>query len=167
MCKRKIQAAVLDLCLRENRSPTFLNGKTLMNDETKIIAILEKMEFRKNYDEIWARRDFALSQIFVWMTILSSFLSTALASINELPLIASGFIASIPALSILIEKNFSFSTRAKWHWEMVVHVDQLIQQLRFEGTSVEEISKRFSALRIEMEDKFPAMRLLNEKDFTQ
>lgn len=136
-----------------------------MNVEAEMIAILEKMESRKYYDEKWARRDFALSQVFVWMTILSSFLSTALASINELPLIASGFIASIPALSILVERNFSFSTRAKWHWEMVVRVDQLIHQLRFEGNSVEEVSKRFSALRIEMEEKFPATLILNEKDF--
>lgn len=129
-----------------------------MDEEQKRAALVEKIETRKSYDDKWAGRDFTLAQAFLWLAILSSFCTAILAAADAVPKLLLGFLAAIPGMAILVDRNFSFARRARWHWEMVAKLDQLINKLQFEGAKVEDVAKQLGVLRIEMEEKFPDMK---------
>ena len=128
-----------------------------MDEDQKREALLEKIETRKSHNEKWAGYDFTLAQTFLWLAILSSFSTAILAAAEAVSKLLLGFFAAIPGLAIVVEKNFSFARRARWHWEMVAKLDQLSNQLRFEGAKVEDVSRQLGVLGVAMEDKFPAI----------
>lgn len=129
-----------------------------MDEDQKREALLEKIETRKSHSEKWAGYDFTLAQTFLWLAILSSFSTAILAAAEAVSKLLLGFFAAIPGLAIVVEKNFSFARRARWHWEMVAKLDQLSNQLRFEGVKVEDVSRQLGVLGVEMEDKFPGIK---------
>lgn len=128
-----------------------------MDEDQSRAALIDKIETRKSHSEKWAGYDFTLAQTFLWLAILSSFSTAILAAAVEVPKLVLGFLAAIPGLAILVEQNFSFARRARWHWEMVAKLDQLSNQLRFEGAKVEDVSRQLGVLGVAMEDKFPAI----------
>lgn len=128
-----------------------------MDEEQKRTALLSKIQTRQTYDDKWARVDFMLAQLFVWLAILSSFLTAILAVADVVPKLVLAMLAAIPGAVILVDKSFSFARRARWHWDMVAKLDQFSNQLQFEDAKVEEVSKRLGEFRFEMEAKFPAM----------
>lgn len=129
-----------------------------MDEEKKRAELVAKIETRKSYDDKWASYDFTLAQTFLWLAILSSFFTAILVAADAVPKLLLGFLAAIPGMAILVDKNFSFARRARWHWEMVAKLDQLINQLQFQGAKVEDVANQLGVLRVEMEDKFPDMR---------
>jgi Flp pilus assembly protein TadB len=129
-----------------------------MDEEQKRAALAEKIETRKSYDDKWAGRDFTLAQAFLWLAILSSFCTAILAVAGTVPQLLLGFLAAIPGMAILVDKNFSFARRARWHRKMVARLDQLVNQLQFEGAKVEDVAKQLGVLLIEMEEEFPDMK---------
>lgn len=130
-----------------------------MDNEHKRAALVAKIETRMSHDDKWASRDFTLAQTFLWLAILSSFFTAILAAADAVPDLILGFLAAIPGTAILVDKNFSFAQRARWHWEMVARLDQLMNQLQFQGASVEDVANQLGMLRVEMEERFPEMRL--------
>ena len=128
-----------------------------MDEEQKRAALLGKIHTRKAHDDKWARTDFILAQLFVWLAILSSFLTAILAVADVVPKLVLALLAAIPGAVILVDKSFSFARRARWHWDMVAKLDQFSNQLQFEEARVEDVSKQLGEFRFDMEAKFPAM----------
>lgn len=129
-----------------------------MDEEQKRNALIAQMSTRMAYDDKWAGRDFTLAQTFLWLAILASFFTAILAAADAVPKLLLGFLAAIPGAAILVDKNFSFARRARWHWEMVAKLEQLINRLQFEGAQTEAVSKQLGEFRVEMEGKFPDMK---------
>lgn len=130
-----------------------------MDDIERRAALLEKLAARHEHDTRWAARDFMTAQIFLWTAVISSFATAILAAAADpaLPKLLVPTLAAIPGAVIVIDKSFSFSRRAGWHWEMAAKVDQLLNRIQFENAKVEDISKDLSELRMAMEQKFPTM----------
>lgn len=129
-----------------------------MDEEQKRTTLIQKIESRRAYDDKWASRDFTLAQTVLWMAILCSFFTAILAAGDAVPKLLLGFLTAIPGTAILIDKNFSFARRARWHWDMVAKLDQFANQLQFEGAKVEEVSKQLGEFRVQMEANFPDMK---------
>ncbi len=130
-----------------------------MDDTERRTALIEKLAARHEHDNRWAARDFMTAQLFLWTAVISSFATAILAAGADpsMPKLLVPTLAAIPGAVIVIDKSFSFSRRASWHWEMAVKIDQLLNRAQFEGAKVEDISKDLGELRIAMEQKFPTM----------
>jgi hypothetical protein len=65
--------------------------------------------------------------------------------------------AAIPGTVIVIERSFSFARRADWHHIMRAQLLQLENSAKYEGASMESVSKAFAELFLEMERKYPGV----------
>lgn len=130
-----------------------------MSDTDKRAALVQKISTRIRADEKWARIDFVFAQAFVWLAILASFFSAILAAGDAVPKLVLAFLAAVPGTVIVVEKSFSFAQRARWHWEMMVGLDQLVNALEYENAPIEQVSKQLSEFRRKMETKFPGMSM--------
>jgi hypothetical protein len=117
-------------------------------------SLLKEMTQLKNRDERWGGRNFIIAQIQGWITIVASF-GSAIAAAAKAPSIAVAIIAAVPGTVILIDRNFGFMRRAQWHWLEAAKLLQLEHALNYQGAKVDEISKRYTSLRADMEEKFP------------
>ena len=128
-----------------------------MDEEQKMTTLLSKIHTRLAYDAKWARTDFIIAQVFIWLAILSSFSTAILTVADVVPKLVLALLAAIPGAVILVDKSFSFARRARWHYDMVAKLDQFSNQLQFEGARVEDVSKQLGQFRVDMEARFPAM----------
>ena len=128
-----------------------------MDEQKQRDDLIAKITERLGYDKKWGERDFIFAQIFVWLAILASFFTAILAAADAAPNLVLAFLAAIPGTVIIIEKSFSFGRRTRWHWEMVAGLDELLNQLKYEGAKADEISKKLSSFRKEMEAGYPGM----------
>ncbi|MBI4189613.1 MAG: hypothetical protein HY525_03640 [Betaproteobacteria bacterium] len=135
-----------------------------MTDEEKRAALSAKIAARIQEDEKWGRLDFMWAQVFTWLAILASFFSAILAAAEAMPKLALAFLAAVPGTVIVIEKSFSFARRARWHWEMMAGLDQLLNALSYEGATIQEISKKLGEFRRDMETRFPGFSVEGVSD---
>ncbi len=129
----------------------------MSDDKESRDQLASKISRRLVQDDRWARLDFSLAQLFLWLAILASFVSAALAAADTIPKLWLALLAAIPGTVIVVDKSFSFAKRARWHWEMSSRLERLLLKLQFEGKSVAEVAAEYGDLRVEMEDKFPGM----------
>ena len=125
--------------------------------EKKVTELAHKISTRLTKEAIWARRNFYIAQLFVWLAIISSFGTAIASATNKVPSIIIALLAAIPGTIILIDKNFSFARRAQWHYVMRAKLEQLENSLRFESATPEATSKAYSSITIEMEQTYPGM----------
>lgn len=129
-----------------------------MDEDRKRTLLIDKIRARQKLDNKWGKFDFILAQLFVWLAILASFLTAILTAADQVQeKLVLALLTAIPGTVIVIEKSFSFARRARWHWEMIARLEQFSNQLEFECSKVEEVSKRLGEFRFDMEKKFPDM----------
>jgi len=129
-----------------------------MDHEEKRMALLQKIKKRQSRDAAWGRWDFIIAQCFLWVAIAASFgTAIVLAVADKMPTLSTAIFAAVPGVVIVIERTFSFSRRSRWHRELFLRLDELVNDLEFRDASVEEVAKRLSTLRIKMQESFPGM----------
>ena len=107
----------------------------------KAMELIATISARRQKDERWAKRNFLLSQLFVWSAILASFGSAILSATGSVNRIVVAIFAAIPGTVIVIERSFSFSRRANWHHIMRARLLQLENSVKYEGACIESVSK--------------------------
>jgi|SRR2546430_15891576 len=125
--------------------------------DEKAMELIATISARRQKDERWAKRNFFLSQVFLWSAILASFGSAILSATGSVNRIVVAIFAAIPGTVIVIERSFSFSRRANWHHIMRARLLQLENSVKYEGASIESVSQAFAALFLEMEQKYPGV----------
>jgi hypothetical protein len=130
-----------------------------MSDDPKRDRLVNVISKRRTQENHWAKVDFLLAHLFVWLAILGSFLTAILAAADVFNKFVLALFAAIPGTAIVVERSFSFAGRASWHWEMVAKLDQFVNELQFEDAKVEAVSKSLGEFRLEMETKYPAMNV--------
>jgi hypothetical protein len=136
------------------------------NDEQLRTELLSRIAARREIDERWRRLNFFWGQVSIWAAIVSSFGTAIAAATNQLPHVLIAIFAAIPGGVILIERSVGLNHRAKWFSVMVAKAERLEYALRFEGASVESISRDFSEMRVETEKSSPLTTTDGESDGT-
>ena len=116
--------------------------------------LLGRLERLIAHHEEWGPKDFAYTQIILWVSILSSFTATILAA-TEAPSVLVAVIAGLPALTITIDKVFRYRERAIWHDRYAIELNNLRDELQISGMSADDIVKRLAALRKSMDEQWP------------
>jgi hypothetical protein len=118
--------------------------------------LLERIRKRVRFDKRNERVNFVFYQLFVGLTIAASFSSAIVAAYGSATRLTVALLASFPGLGILLDRNFQFSHRWRWHNAMGTELTRLEQKLVFEKADVSVVSEEFSKLLIEMEHIYPA-----------
>jgi hypothetical protein len=135
-----------------------LDSKCYVSDESdesqEREQLLNEIVTRMKRDRFFGRVTFNAAQLQGWLTVVASFGSAIAAAAGARGLVVA-VAAAIPGTVILIDRNFGFARRAQWHWSSQGKLRELEHALKFQGAKVADISKKYTALRIEMDEKFP------------
>jgi hypothetical protein len=123
--------------------------------EPRAQELAEKIAARRRFDERWGAFNFGVAQILLWIAVLGSFGVGIASATSTISPILIGVLAAIPGAVIVIDSTFSFARRSNWHHMMRARLDLLENSLRYEGASVESVSKALGELSIEMETRYP------------
>ena len=113
--------------------------------------ISKKIKHRRRFEVM----DFRLAHLFLWVSILASFISTiAVASgVKEENKILIAVIAGIPGLVILIDKTFDFKRRSVWGAMFRIELEDLKDKFAFKkgdpylvAKKLREIERKFELL---------------------
>ena len=125
--------------------------------EPRAQELADKIATRRRSDVRWGGFNFCIAQAFLWIAILGSFGAAIAAATNTVSPIIISVCAAIPGTVIVIDRSFSFARRSSWHHMMRARLDQLENSLRYEGASVESVSKALGDLFMEMEARYPGV----------
>jgi hypothetical protein len=124
------------------------------DESQKREELLREITTRIKQNHFWGAAGYNVSQLQGWLTVVASF-GSAIAAAAKAPSIIVAIAAAIPGTVILMDRNFGFARRAQWHWSSANKLLELVHALKYQGGKVCEISKKYTALRQEMEEKFP------------
>ncbi len=117
--------------------------------------LLKEIEARIALDNRYAWRHLRIATALIWIAVLASFGSVIVIAIGTVPSLITGVLAGIPGFVILLERNFLFDSRWRWHNAVETELKGLVNALKFENGKTEEVSKQYSKIMIEMEGKYP------------
>jgi hypothetical protein len=125
---------------------------TTLNLKDDLLRLIQK---RRKFDQFWAVTNFIFSIVVATATVLASFLSAIIAAADIAPPITVAILAAIPGTVIVIEGNFLFTKRWRWHNAMENRYRAFENQLLFEGADIAIVSKELSIFLASMEEKYP------------
>lgn len=131
-----------------------------MEDSKIAKEIAEEIVKRNRY----SRFDFILNHILVLLVVVSSSFA-GFAQIFEYTnanIIAA--IASIPAFVLLIQKTFKWEQRAEWHWDYRRRLIAISREMRDQGLSPEDASKKINNLEEQLSGSFPGLNHAASKE---
>lgn len=106
------------------------------------LELKKLIKHRTKYESV----DFKLSHSFVWLSILTSFLSSILVAANveilktcKIPL---AILAGLPGLCVIIEKTFDFANRSFWGTMYKIDLQELQDAIEFGKIDKYEASKK-------------------------
>ena len=120
--------------------------------EMELLSEIEKkIKHRRRFELM----DFRLAHIFLWVSILASFISTIVIASGESYVheILFSVIAGIPAIVILIDKNFDFKRRSVWGAKFRIELEDLKDDLVFNKVDAYTAAKKLR----EIERKFESL----------
>jgi hypothetical protein len=101
-----------------------------------------------------ARLLFGVVEFLYWAAVLSSSLA-ALTAATGLRKEIVAVLAAIPAFVLLVEKQFRYRERADWRFQYKRRLVGLLRELRDQGATPADVSKRVTLLEEEMDRTYP------------
>jgi len=132
-----------------------------MEEKPPIIEEIEKeMSARYKY----SRFDFILNHFLLFVVVAaSSYPAFAQIFGNGQSNLTAG-IASIPAFVLLFQRTFRWEQRGEWHWDYRRRLRAILRQVRDQGMSSEEASRKLNELEEELAGSFPGVNYPASKE---
>ena len=125
--------------------------------------LVKYLEKEINQHQSACRFKNVLAQLLFLIIILFSALALINTGTNWFNIKELSIIAAMPGIILIFSNTFKFEARSKWNKLKQRKLEGLINKLKFENASVEEISKE---MREELE-KLDEMRIQLEKPITK
>lgn len=124
-----------------------------MDDSDISLEIKNEIKIRK----VYSRFDYILNHILVFITVISSAFAgfSQIFGYNNSAVIAS--IAAIPAFILLLQKTFKWEQRSDWHWDYRRRLISIHREMRDQGLSPAEASKKINKLEEQLSGSFPGL----------
>ncbi|MCK6263834.1 hypothetical protein KP803_11190 [Vibrio sp. ZSDE26] len=124
-----------------------------MDDSKILLEIKSEIKNRRNY----SRFDFILNHVLVLITVIASSFAgfSQVFGYDNSPVIAA--VASIPAFIILLQKTFKWEQRSEWHWDYRRRLISIHREMRDQGLSPSEASKKVNKLEEQLAGSFPGL----------
>ena len=121
-------------------------------EESEISKEIEA-EIRNRF--YYSRFDFVLNHLLLLLVVAASAFPgfAQVLGLNEPKLVA--LIAAIPAFVLLLQRTFKWEQRAEWHWDYRRRLRAIQREMRDQGLTAEEASKKLNKLEEELAGSFP------------
>jgi hypothetical protein len=106
----------------------------------------------------YSRFDFTLDHLLVFTSVIASAFPAfaQVVGIGDGRLVA--VIAAIPAFVLLLQKTFKWQQRGEWHWDYRRKVLAIKRELRDQGLTPQDASKRLNELEAGLAGTFPGLQ---------
>ena len=90
--------------------------------------------------------------VFLAISVVASAAATISVAAGGLTKEINAILAAIPGIVLLITSTFRFESRSDWWWKKYEVLESLYRELKFEGATEEQVSKKVSAFAKEFGD---------------
>ncbi|GIU48260.1 hypothetical protein [Shewanella sp. KT0246] len=107
--------------------------------------------------KVYSRFDYILNNILVFITVIASSFAgfSQVFEYKNSAVIAA--IASIPAFILLLQKTFKWEQRSEWHWDYRRRLISIHREMRDQGLSPSDASKKINKLEEQLAGSFPSL----------
>ncbi|WP_240221822.1 hypothetical protein [Rheinheimera hassiensis] len=132
-----------------------------MDEKSAVVAEIER-EVKARYR--YSKFDFVLNHLLLLLVVVASSYP-AFAQIfgdNQPKLTAA--IAAIPAFVLLFQRTFKWEQRGEWHWDYRRRLIAILREVRDQGLSDSDASKKLNLLEEELAGSFPGVNYPASKE---
>jgi hypothetical protein len=112
-------------------------------------TLLKDLEAKNTRERKWGWMNYGLAYTTAIVTLLGSIGGSLLAVLSANQAL-NAIIAAIPAVALSVNQIFHFERRAFFHWKKHWKCQSLIWELKYQKKSVEETSKNFTRMDLDM-----------------
>jgi hypothetical protein len=123
--------------------------------------LLEELRARMAFDLRCSRREYRRAGVFALCATIGSFAASLTAITGAVPPWIVALVAAIPGTAILLDRSLAPFERARWHVAVETRLQALARALTYEDADPMQISREYSRIMIEMEDRYPPVIVAN------
>lgn len=132
-----------------------------MNDKPPIVEEIEK-EISNRYR--YSRFDFIFNHILLLVVVVASSYPAFAQIFGGGQDKITAAVAAIPAFILLFQRTFKWEQRGEWHWDYRRRLLAISREIRDQGLSPEEASKKLNRLEQELAGSFPGVNYPASKE---
>lgn len=119
-------------------------------------SLLNLLEMRRKAHIRHARNNYRASFMLYLAAIGASFIATLSVAATLFQREILAIITAIPAGVILLNSVMKLEEKSRWYYKYHHELNKLYHQLKFEGKTIEEVSKATTDLGSTMQEEYPA-----------
>lgn len=132
-----------------------------MEEKSAVVAEIEReITVRKCYSKF----DFILNHILLFLVVIASSYPAFAQIFGDGQTKLSAGIAAIPAFVLLFQRTFKWEQRGEWHWDYRRRLIAILREVRDQGLSDSEASKKLNLLEEELAGSFPGINYPASKE---
>jgi hypothetical protein len=129
-----------------------------MDEKSAVVAEIER-EIKARYR--YSKFDFILNHVLLLLVVIaSSYPAFAQIFGDSQPRL----IAAIPAFVLLFQRTFKWEQRGEWHWDYRRRLMAILREVRDQGLSDEDASKKLNKLEQGLAGSFPGINYPASKE---
>ncbi len=132
-----------------------------MSEKSAIVAEIER-EITSRYR--YSKFDFVLNHLLLFMVVIASSYPAFAQIFGDGQTKLSAGIAAIPAFILLFQRTFKWEQRGEWHWDYRRRLIAILREVRDQGLSDSEASKKLNLLEEELAGSFPGVNYPASKE---
>lgn len=132
-----------------------------MNNKPPVVEEIEK-EIGERY--LLSRFDFILNHILLLIVVIASSYPAFAQIFGAGQSRITAAVATIPAFVLLFQRTFKWEQRGEWHWDYRRRLVAISREIRDQGLSPEDASKKLNLLEQELAGSFPGINYPASKE---
>ena len=132
-----------------------------MDDKAPVVEEIEK---EKSARYRYSRFDFILNHILLLIVVLASSYPAFVQIFGDGQSNLTAGVAAIPAFILLFQRTFKWEQRGEWQWDYRRRLRVILREVRDQGMSLEEASKKLNKLEEELAGSFPGVNYPASKE---
>ena len=132
-----------------------------MDNKSAVVAEIES-EVKARYR--YSKFDFVLNHLLLLLVVVASSYPAFAQIFGDGQTRLSAAIAAIPAFVLLFQRTFKWEQRGEWHWDYRRRLIAILREVRDQGLSDSEASKKLNLLEEELAGSFPGVNYPASKE---
>ncbi|MGY5449553.1 hypothetical protein ACVFI8_01165 [Agarivorans sp. MS3-6] len=132
-----------------------------MDQEPAIVKEINK-EISDRY--LYSKFDFIFNHILLFIVVVASSFPAFAQIFGDGQSKLTAAIAAIPAFILLFQRTFKWEQRGEWHWDYRRRLMAISREVRDQGLSAEQASKKLNQLEQELAGSFPGVNYPASKE---
>lgn len=119
--------------------------------------VIEEIENEISSRYRYSRFDFILNHLLLFVVVVASSYPAFAQIFDTGDSKTTAAIAAIPAFVLLFQRTFKWEQRGEWHWDYRRRLKAILREVRDQGLSPVEASRKLNSLEQELAGSFPGI----------